>query len=92
MLELLLSFVLKAAVAVVIILLVIFLIKDIYMYIKGEGNTSLFKILAKIGGVIVIIAALFMTSSFEEKGKSLADPASNLIDKGIEEINNGLGK
>lgn len=85
----LLDFIIMVAAGVIIISLVVFLIKDVISFLKGQG-TSIFSILAKIGGVLLIVALIFVSRTFFEKGEVLQDGLDSLTDKVIEDINSGI--
>lgn len=75
--------------AVAILLLLVFIVKDVIEYLKGQKG--IMSIIAKVGCVILIVALIFVAVSFKDKGNSLSEGVGTAIDQGITEINNGIG-
>lgn len=90
MLQNVLNWVVGVCGTVAIIALAIFLTKDVISYVKGQG-TGFLKILGKVGAVILIVAIMFMTKTFNDKAEKLSTGVDNVVNQGIDEVNNGLG-
>lgn len=84
-----LTLVISIASSIAIIVLVIYLIKDIVSFVKGEG-TSLLKILGKVGAVVLIIAIMFLATSLDDTGEKISGSLDSAIDQGITDIGNEI--
>jgi hypothetical protein len=81
-----LNFVVGIVAAIIIIALVVFIVKDVISFIKGQG-TSLFSILGKIGAVLVIVALLIVAKGFYNKGDDLSTTVNTLTDSVVNDMN-----
>lgn len=75
---------------IVAICLIISLIKDGLGYAKGQGDSSVFKIIGKVVFLIVIIGLIFVAANYSDlgnKGKTIANEGVRIAN---EEVNNAL--
>jgi uncharacterized membrane protein YgcG len=89
MLSNVLDFVVTSVAAIIVIAMVIFLVKDVLSYLQGQG-TSLFKILAKIAGILLIVALVFVAKNFTDKGNTASDAVGTAMDTVIDEVGSGI--
>lgn len=77
-----LTYVASIAGGIVAIFLIISIVKDALGYAKGQGQTSVFKILGKVLFLILMIGIIFIAVNY----KSLGDNAKSIGEKGINTV------
>lgn len=67
---------------IVAIFLVVSLVKDGIGFAKGDGNSSIWKIVGKALFLILIIGLIYLATNYDSLGKK----ASSVADKGINQV------
>ena len=69
---------------IIAIFIIVSLVKDGIEFAKGQGSTSIWKILGKILFLFLILGLIFLTINYESIGKT----AQGIGDKAINIVNN----
>ena len=75
---------------IVAIFLVVSLVKDGIGFAKGDGNSSIWKIVGKALFLILIIGLIYLATNYDDLGKKSSSIADNAINQVESESNNIL--
>lgn len=75
---------------IVAIFLVVSLVKDGIGFAKGDGNSSIWKIVGKALFLILIIGLIYLATNYDSLGKKSSSIADNAINQVESESNNIL--
>ena len=84
------TYVASIAGGIVAIFLIISIVKDALGYAKGQGQTSVFKILGKVLFLILMIGIIFIAVNYKSLGDSAGDVGAKAVDTVVTETNKVL--
>ena len=76
--------------AIVALFIIISLVKDGFEFAKGQGSSSVWKIVGKVLFLILIIGMIFLVVNYNSLGNTAKDVGTGIIDTVNEEVHNVL--